>query len=154
MVISNRKGLSNIVSTLLIMLLVIVAIGIIWAVISNTLESGTKEFSLGSKCLAVEIKATAVNCAAETSCSVTLTRSSGGEDIAGVKLIFYNNDSTETDVVDWSIDIPQLETKTNASVRVSIDSDISKMEVVPYFADASGNEQLCSGGTTFNDVSN
>ena len=37
---SNKKGLSTVVTTLIIILLVLVAIGIVWVVIRGVIESG------------------------------------------------------------------------------------------------------------------
>ena len=38
---NNKKGLSTIVATLLIILLTLVAVGIIWIVIRNVVQTGT-----------------------------------------------------------------------------------------------------------------
>lgn len=157
--ISNKKGLSTVVATLLIILLVIVAVGVLAVVFRNTISSGTGQFDLGTKCLAVNLDATSARCNTASNfinCSVTIHRSSGGDEISGVKLIFSNADETSSASVDWSGNIAELATVTNSSMNTTLENTttVSKIEVVPYFTDESGNEQLCSSGATLDSVTN
>ena len=56
----NKRGLSNVVSTLLIILLVLLAVGIIWSVTRGVLESGSQQFASGARCLQVNLELTRV----------------------------------------------------------------------------------------------
>ena len=58
--ITHKKGLSTVITTLIIILLVLVAVGIIWVVVRNTVEEGVSQIDFGSECLKVDVKATAV----------------------------------------------------------------------------------------------
>ncbi len=58
----KTKGLSTIVATLIIILLVLVAVGIIWVVVRNVIEGGAQQIQGSNDCLAVEVKPTKVLC--------------------------------------------------------------------------------------------
>jgi len=144
----NNKGLSTIVATLITILLVLVAVGIIWVVVRNVIQTGTQQIGSGAKCLDVDIRATKVICTSVNGtgnngeCNATISRSSGGEPIGGVKLIFYN-DLGETNYIHTvSGNVLPLETRTISLITTGI-VNASKVETVAYFLDDSGNEMLC-----------
>jgi len=141
----NTRGLSAVVTTLIIILLVLVAIGIIWVVIRNVVEKGTENIDVSVKCLEVDVRATAADCTTPTACTYTLERKAGGDTISGVKLVFSN--ATETSAaVDVPGNIAPLGTKqgTNDSTLGSV----TKLSVTPYF-EIAGEETLCSQSSEF-----
>ena len=147
--ISNKKGLSMIVSTLIIILLVLVAVGVIWVVVNNLIQEGSDTIEISSKCLEVDIQATGVTCGA-ADCDVTLSRAAGGDTIAGVKLAFTNASGTSNFVVDIAGDISPLAITTSTATAVNATLPFpTNVEVTAYFQDTSGNEQLCSQSTEF-----
>jgi flagellin-like protein len=150
----NKKGLSGVVTTLILVLLVLAAVGIIWVVISGIIDEGTQSATISSKCLEVEVKPTKVGCdAGRDNCNVTVTRSAGGEEIAGIKLIFSKEGGESNEVKEFNGNIDALQTITvpTSGPTYSLDSDLDpdKVEVVVFFEDASGNEQLCSGKNSY-----
>lgn len=143
--INNKRGLSAVVTTLIIILLVLVAIGIIWVVIRNVIEGGTETADYAVKCLAVDIRATALNCSAVNTCTVTMNRKAGGEPISGVKLVFYNTTTgTSTAAIGVVGNIATLTTNTTAPQTTTGVNWANRVSVTPYFKDSSGNDQLCS----------
>jgi hypothetical protein len=154
----DRKGLSTIVVTLIIILLSLVSIGIVWVVVNNLVKGGTSGVEIGSKCLGVDVSATKANCTAVATdmyCDVTLSRTGTGTDvIGGVKLVFKNETSgtTGSSVVDYPGDIPQLVTQATGSLGTGLTTTqgVDKVEVTVYFEDADGNEQLCPKTSPFN----
>ena len=160
--IENKKGLSAIVTTLLVILLVLVAVGIVWGVVNQVIKSGASGVEIGAKCLNTNIQATAVTCAVESSaeiCDVTLERTgTNDEAISGVKLVFRDSTNTDNSAVIDSADltvavtnIEKLVGDTAVGVATTLAAPDS-VEVTVYFEDASGNEQLCSQTTEFNFV--
>ena len=142
----KKRGLSTVVTTLIIILLVLVAIGIVWVVVRNIIQSGVEGVELSAKCLNVDVKATAVVNTSATDYDVTLTRTASGEEIAGVKLVFFNATGGSSSVIDVSENIAPL-----ATVTKSVDGEIinsNKVEVTAYFKDTSGNEKPCSQTTS------
>ena len=149
--ISNKKGLSAIIITLMMILLAIVAVGVVWVVVQNLLKSETGKVATGAACLDVNVEATKASCVDDTSvpvieksvCDVTLTRDAGGDEIGGVKLIFTNESADSSFVNTQAGNIATLETTTKSAIDTGI-PNINKVEVVVFFTDASGNEEVCS----------
>ncbi len=153
--IKNKAGLSTVVTTLIIILLVLVAIGIIWVVLRPIFEGGSGEIDIGAKCLNVEVRATGVTTCSSTACTVALARSgSSTEEIAGVKLVFSNNTVSPVDVsdiADYPNDVPALVgASTGALTIANLAVNPDKVEITVYFKDESGNELLCPSSTEFN----
>jgi len=136
--IKNKKGLSAVVTTLMIILLVLVAVGIIWVVIRNVVETGTENIDIGSKCLAVSVKPVAYDSVTKT---VTLERSAGGEAIDGVKIVF-SNDSASGDVYNYANAIESLQKVTTEDLSAYIPEGANKVTVTAYFM-SNGKEALC-----------
>jgi flagellin-like protein len=155
----NRKGLSGIVTTLIIILLVLVAIGVIWTVVNNLLGKSSGTIQAAQKCLDVDLRATKVVKTNPTAGSfdgyynVTLSRKPTGEGGVGAKLVFYDATQNTAPVDFGSSDIKPLATITQ-SVDMSDGGvnpifNATKVEVTPYFIDDAGKEQLCSTTTSF-----
>ncbi len=143
--IQNKKGLSAIITTLLVVLVVLVAVGIVWAVVRNLVTSGAEGVELSAKCLNVDVSATVVNCNVPTACNITLTRTGSETDaLAGVKLVFRDSVNIESSsVIDQAGDVEKLVGKRITSLDSTVTAPDS-LEVTPYFTDASGSEQLCA----------
>jgi len=144
---NNKKGLSTIVATLLIILLTLVAVGIVWVVVRGVVQNASGNVDIEAKCLQANIIATNVDNTSATSFDVTLSRQGGGDEIGGVKLVFMNDSETVTYVADISGNIAPLATVTkNVMINETYTTltNPSSVEVVAYFLDDSGNEQLCS----------
>ncbi|PJE81469.1 hypothetical protein COU58_02375 [Candidatus Pacearchaeota archaeon CG10_big_fil_rev_8_21_14_0_10_32_42] len=146
----GKKGLSTVVTTLIIILLVLAAIGIIWGPIKSLLSGSTESLSQ-TKCLDIDLKATKViNTSASGDYNVTLKRIGGAADLqVGAKLIFYS-DTGESDTLYFNnylfTDTTQVRTETLASGF----ADANRIEVIPYLIDSeSGEEMLCSTSTEF-----
>lgn len=152
----NKRGLSTIVVTLIIVLLSIVAIGIVWAVVKGILTSSSQGLELNSKCLNIQIEATQMNCsdgATTKICDIKFTRTgSESSPIAGVKLVFRNETSeTSSNLIEVTGNIEQLVGKKQTGIDTGIanENGLNKVEVTAFFKDASGNEQLCSQTSSF-----
>jgi len=150
----NTKGMSAVVTTLIIILLTIVALGIIWVVVRNVIQGGSEQVEWAQKCQPIEIQAVAVNMTdsqtgafaneSYTTYSVTLSRTNAGEAISGVKLVFSNG-TAYSDVVEFNIPLGALQTKTNSSINLTDTTvkDADQLEITPYFIDDLGETHLC-----------
>ncbi|MEK6833456.1 MAG: archaellin/type IV pilin N-terminal domain-containing protein [Nanoarchaeota archaeon] len=146
---NNKKGLSTIVATLLIILLTLVAVGIIWVVVRNVVKGGSEQVDIDAKCLQAIVEVTNVeNTTAGTldgDFNVTLSRTSGSEIIGGVKLVFTDDANSVSDVVSVSKNIGAFVTTTESvSMNITAIPNPGKVNAVVYFLDDAGNEQLCS----------
>jgi len=143
----NKKGLSGIVTTLIIILLVIAAVSVIWGVVSNLLDSGTGSINKGALCLEIDLNANQVTGDRLVGdYNVTLERKSGPQDkLAKAAVTFYsdvgNSDPQylESDI-DNSFDILSVKTLSYTGVIANATSVI----VTPYFIDEkSGTRIVC-----------
>jgi len=153
----NNKGLSTVVTTLIIVLLVLAAIGLIWGPIKSLLSNSTSSLDQ-TKCFNLNIgvtKASLVNTTTDQYL-ITIKRSDTGSGVesAGAKLIFYN-DTQSSSTIDFSDDVtgggmftsPQVYT---AEVNGTV-TNATKIEVIPYYIDENtGNKQVCSTSAEFN----
>lgn len=129
----NKRGLSEVVTAIIVILLVLVAIGIIWVVVSNLLNQGASEAEGGVECITTQISiesATKVD-GPDTdtipdSYNVVVTRGTGGPDtITNIKLVF--GDGTKSETEDKTVNIPELgkETVTVLLTDITTLSDIA-----------------------------
>lgn len=146
--LKNKSGLSAVVTTLIIILLVLVAVGIIWVVIRNVISSGAGQIELSQKCFAVDFSSVSLLPVSGQAgnYSVTLTRSSGGEPITGIKISLFNS-TANSGVLEFGVGMNPLDTKTK-TIDFGI-TNANKFDITPYFTDQSGNEQLCSQTRSF-----
>lgn len=158
--IGNKKGLSDIVITLLIVVLSLVAIGGVWFVVKNVLNNGSQQTDITAKCLRTEVQATKVVCDAPIAtgnhqCTVSLVKT-GTDVISGVKLVFKNVTSGDqsSEAVDSAGDVAEIVGRDTAKVdtKVATTKGLTSVEVVPYFTDTSGNVQLCQQRNPFSFV--
>lgn len=145
----DNRGLSDVVTTLIIVLLVLVAIGIIWVVVRNVIQQGSEQIDISGKCLAVDLTALAMTPVAseDGNYSVTIKRNAGGDAISGVKVTLFNATNANSGPIEFGSAIDELETttqKVEAKILVA-----NKLEYTAYFVDASGNQQLCSQTGTY-----
>ena len=148
---ANKRGLSTIVVTLIIILISLVAVGIVWVVVNNLIKGGAGSAEIAAKCIGVTVEATAVNCSKPTGnanymCTVQLMRSgTEGDAIGGVKLIFRNSTSGASSPligIEGNIEalVGKRITGTNTSFTAA---GASKLETTAYFTDDSGVDTLC-----------
>ena len=151
--INNKRGLSAIVTTLLVVVLVLVAVGIVWGVVKNVLTSGSESVELGGKCMNIDIRAAQVTCTDlnPDTCDVVIERTgAGSEEFVGLKIVFRDsNSTTNSAVIDEPGNVELLVGKTISAVPTTLNNPDS-IELTVYFKDLSGNEQICSQTTSFN----
>ena len=148
----SKRGLSAIVATLLIILLTLIAVGIIWVVIRNVVQSGAEQVDLGTKCIAIELSAITVveNTTGNPGVYyVTLNRGSDSQDDIGVKVNVFQGATTSSGVIDFGAfgDLDPLGTVTRTINTTANGTQIlngDKIEFTPFFLSISGEEQLCS----------
>ena len=143
----NNKGLSTVVTTLIIILLVLVAVGIIWGVVNNLLGKSTGTIETSTKCLDVDVRATKVIQGGDLdSYNVTLYRAPTGDDEVSAKVVFVS-DTENSEALNFGLFLGPLDRLT-AEVSGAIENATS-VEVTTYFEDDSGKEKYCPITTTF-----
>ncbi len=135
----NKRGLSAIVATLIIILLVLVAVGIVWVVVNNIIKKGAEDIELGRFILDLSIKSAYID---DTNVKVNVRRSTGEGDLIGVKFIFLN--STDSISVDREISLVQTQEKlfSFGSSEVGDVSVFQEVSVAPIYESSSGKETV------------
>jgi len=147
--LGQKRGLSAIVATLLIILLTLIAVGIIWVVVRGLVEGGSEDIDISARCLEVDVRATeVVPVAGEAgNYSVTLDRRAGGGDIDGVVVNVFN-DTDSSGILDFGFALTELDPKTRKMETSIINGN--KIEFTVYILDSSGQRQFCTQTGEYN----
>lgn len=142
---NSKKGLSTVVTTLIIVLLVIVAIGIVWLVIRNVIETGIGNVDYNTKCLSVDMEITDVNCQiTPDQCEIIYTRNPGGDEISGIKIILNNGTDTGSPMSNQSAIGPLETNRWGINPNVDLMRPMTlEVNLAAYFLDDSGDEHVC-----------
>ena len=138
----NRRGLSAIVTTLLIILLSIVAIGAVWVVISNVIDEGSEDINLARFTLDIVIKSAYVDTADSNKIKVSVRRSVGKGDVKGLNFVF--SDGSKSVVVRKDIVLNELDERTFEFTSAELEGigfgSGDTVSIAPIF-DSSGSEK-------------
>ena len=137
----KKRGMSAVITTLIIILLVIVALGIIWVVIRNVIQGSVSQVELAQKCREVDL--TVKNVVADgENYDITLSRTGGGENSTGVKFVLSNG-THYSDPIDFGYKLTPLATQTNYSIDNTGVLEANQIEMTAYFDNDKGGEDIC-----------
>ena len=139
--IINKRGLSTIVATVLIVLLALAAVVIVWTVVQNMITQSGTSVSLGQKCLLSS--AEVVSCRNYSDCNVSVTaRLTKG--VAGDinKLIAIAEDANDITMTADITSPTLLQTKTSPNISIGSASGPYKASVAVVVTDGT-NTQTC-----------
>ena len=137
----SKRGLSTVVTTLIIVLLVIVAIGIIWAVIGNLIRTGSEEVNTGRISLSIDIKNVKDVLGFPDQVEVTVKRNVGEGNLKDLKFVL--DDGTNTEVVTQeNVGLVELGEATYTFDKgMAIGTNIiKKVSVIPVYESSSGKK--------------
>lgn len=144
---SRKQGISNIVTTLIIVLLAIAAVAIIWVVLGGLINNSSEKIDVQSKCLTSSVKITQASCEGSV-CNITLSRETGDNEFGGVELVIENADQTATsDAYDYNSNIVKLQLQT-----ISFDTGLGDPSVVKaqiYYFNTNGEKQSCEAVSSY-----
>ncbi len=103
----DKRGLSAVVTTLIIILLVLVSTGIIWVVIRNLVSEGAEGIDLSKFTFDLTIKRAYMD---GTDVLVSVRRSPGGGEMVGINFVFLNE--TDSMVIQKNISLDELDEKS------------------------------------------
>ena len=143
--LKNKKGLSLIVTLLMIILLIFVAIGIVWFVIKNFISEGAGGISLGRFTLDLEIEKVSVDA---NNLLVNVKRNSGGGDFVGIKFIGYSETASES--VETNLTLEELEKTSFIFQLTDLNvADIKEVSIAPIYESDSGKTSIGNVIDTF-----
>jgi len=85
----EKRGLSAVVTTVIMILLVLFAIGIVYVVVKDIIGGSGRQIDVGTKCLSTQLSIESATCVTGGLCTVTVTKS-GGYNPDGVIFVFSN----------------------------------------------------------------
>jgi len=131
----NKKGLDAVVTTLIIILLALVAIGIIWVVIVNVINNSANQISLEKFSLGLNIKNAGVS---GSDLVVNVKRTVGQGNLTGVRFVFYDGANSIT--IDREVPLAQLEERNFIFTTAELGnvSLIQSVSVAPLFKSSNG----------------
>jgi len=140
----NKKGLSEVVTNVLIVLLVIVAIGVIWAFIYPMITKGGAKIEASQACLSINTALEITKCnSTGTSANVLVKRSAGSEALKEIKLIFDKEDGSTLNITTLTNVPAELETKSYSITNLA--SNPKAVSLVAGIADSKTGEIIyCS----------
>jgi hypothetical protein len=142
----KKRALSDVVTTVLIILVAIVAVGIIGVVVKNFVTQGASQINTAAQCNALVL--TPISCAwSGTGTAIVIYNRGGGNvtTLTGVKLILIR-ESDGTSVVDNAYEVAgELESKRQG---VTISTKPSSFAVAGVITDAQGYNRTCASSQT------
>ena len=98
----DKKGISNIIATLLLVLLTIAIIAILWVIVRNITSSASEGISLGGLTLDLKIQSASVG---QGNLSVLVQRQPGAGDLVGINFVVYDGEIYEVIKRNVTLDI-------------------------------------------------
>jgi hypothetical protein len=141
----KKRGLSTVITTLILILLVLVAIAIVWIVVRNVIESGIEEVSLGRFTIDLRIKNIGVNNLTNNA-TIVIKRNPGVGNLEGIKLIF--NDGSNSEIFEErNLILQELGEKTFSYILINLNLDnVETVAIAPILRTNSG--KLITGRVT------
>ena len=140
----GRGGLSQVVSTLLLILIALVAIAIIWVVISSILKGGTQQLQVQTSAVVLEIKSAQVQ--QGNNITVTVKRDAGAGNFTAIDFVFSNKTTSKT--VRQNASMQELQTQIFTFNLTGMNtSTLTSVTVVPVLVTSTGQEALGTAST-------
>ena len=142
-VIMNKKGLSTVVVTLIMVLLVIVSIALVWFVVQNLIKN--QPIEVRAKCIENIVTASNVVCAKAGTCkSITLNREgTGNEVISGVLVGVEGDAGKKTFEETGNIDVGGAKVVTSGGILGITTANPKKVETRVILTDSKGEKVTC-----------
>ena len=134
----NRKGLSDIITTVLVIVLVIAAIGILWASLKPTIQKGV-ESTEQAGCYQIDLQAVKCLKNSGNTANVTYKWVSGDVTLVGSKLVLGKVDGSSTSVDGNAM----TQLATTASNNVDFGAVPKQFSVAAVIKSSSGNSITC-----------
>lgn len=133
-----KRGMSAVVTTLLIILLTIVAIGVVWVVVKNVIDKGSDRISLDQLTIDLEIIKATVD---GDVLNVTVQRKTGAGNLIAIDFIM--SDDFNAAVTRRDTTLQELGIKTFSFDLTQLDvGNITSISVAPVFESDSGKELI------------
>jgi len=135
---SNKRGLSNVIVTLIMIVVSIIAVALVWGVAQQIISEGTEDISLAGFRIDAEILSAKID---GNNFTVSVKRNAGQGDLSGIKFIFSDELNTETKEI--TVSLKELESKTfNFTLNDLNILKVKSVSIAPIYLSDSGKETL------------
>ena len=134
----NKKGISEIILTVTLILVGIIAVGIVSVSVGNFLEKKSEQISLGGLMVNFDIKS--MNVLENGNVEVSVMRKAGSGDLSGINFIF--SDGNGKKIIKKSTNIGELEQQTFvfSEEELSGISFVKDVSIAPVLKSDSGED--------------
>ncbi|KKL10893.1 hypothetical protein LCGC14_2551260, partial [marine sediment metagenome] len=146
----EKRGLSNIMVTLLIIVLSLVAISIVWGITRNIIEEESEQIDLGKFTLDLEIKSVKVQ-GDEVTVDVIVQRNPGQGEFIGMNFIFSDGQNSEVIREDTVLNELEERSFTYTLTKINV-SELKDVSIAPIYELSSGKEDMGNVADKFNIV--
>ena len=142
----KKRGLSNVIVTLIIIVISLIAVGLVWGVARQIISEETEDISLAGlkiniKILKVEIDGNNI--------SVNIKRNSGQGNLTGIKFIFSDEENTE--IKERTVSLKELESNAFDFTLDDLNvSEVKSVSIAPIYLSNSRKETLGNVADLFN----
>ena len=136
----KKRGLSNIIVTLLLVLLVFAAVSIVWGVTRGIIESGVDEIELGKFTLDLEIKSVKIE-GDDVTVNVIVKRNPGPGEFIGMNFVFSDGQNSEVIREDTVLNELEERSFTYTLTKIST-SKLEEVSIAPIYELKSGKENM------------
>ena len=142
----NKRGISAVVTTLIIILLSIVMLGVLWVVVKNILDKSAEEIDLGKATLDLEIQTVKIQ---DTEVTVVVVRRNPGKgEFIGMYFVFSDGENSE--VIRLNTSLVELEQREFMfTLTKFLTTALETVSVIPIYMTSSGKESQGNLADTF-----
>ena len=137
----NKRGISGILVTVLLVLLAIGALGIIWVILLSFINSGSESIDLSSNTLKVEVVENSLKYLPGDSLELLVRRDANLGNISGVKVVI-DSEGGNSYSVDANVNLDVLESK---KIIVPLNGKIDKITKVSVYPLIANGKKLSVG---------
>ncbi|MFH1801642.1 MAG: hypothetical protein ABH804_02295 [archaeon] len=131
----KKRGLSEVIITLLLIGLALIAIGIVWFIVQSLISKSAEDISLEGFKISLKIKSVGIN---GNNMSVRIGRGSGSGNLYGIKFLIYEEGDTQSSE-QTGISLGELETRT---FYITFTGQPEKISIAPIYITESGKKVL------------
>ena len=141
----NKRGLSNVIVVLIMIVISLIAVGLVWGVAQQIISEGTEDISLAGfkiniKIIKAEIDGNNIN--------VNTKRNVGSGNLTGIKFIFSDGENTE--IKERTVSLKELESTIFTFTLNELNVlEVESVSIAPIYLSDSGKEILGNIADTF-----
>lgn len=137
----GKKGLSGIVTALILIVLVLVAAGIVWAVYNSLIKGSAEDVEFNSKCMGIVLDVKSLTCDAD-SCNALVERGAGSTEVFEGYETSFGDSSTSDDYSGVEGNIAIKASPTSSSWNEG--NPATEFRIRAYFLKEDGEKYYCT----------